>query len=106
MRHDLRVSAAVNAIRLKNLLTQRSAGFALVSALAATFVRVQVSSAPAFPSRVALSPLAHAPMRLIGPAPNQWGRSDLGIYESDNWAGYAVVGNAFTEARGSWTAPA
>jgi hypothetical protein len=84
---------------------RRSAGFAILLALAATSARGQVSSERVFPSRVARSPLQRAPMRLIGPAPNQWGRSDLGIYESDNWAGYAVVGNAFTEARGSWTVP-
>ena len=84
---------------------QRSAGFAILLALAATFAQVRISSAPASPSQVARSPLQHAPMRLIGPAPSQWGRSDLGIYESDNWAGYAVVGSAFTEARGSWTVP-
>jgi hypothetical protein len=84
---------------------QRSAGFAILLALAATFAQVNVSNGPAYPSQVARSPLQHAPMRLIGPAPSQWGRSDVGIYESDNWAGYAVVGKAFTEARGSWTIP-
>ncbi len=84
---------------------QGSAGFAILLALAGSSALAQVSSAPVFPSQVARSPLQHAPMRLIGPAPNQWGRGDLGIYESDNWAGYAVVGNAFTEARGSWTVP-
>ena len=84
---------------------QRSAGFAIVFAMVATSGRAHVWSASAVTLQVARSPLAHAPMRLIGPAPSQWGRSDLGIYESDNWAGYAVVGNAFTEARGSWTVP-
>ncbi|MGC2649821.1 MAG: G1 family glutamic endopeptidase [Candidatus Cybelea sp.] len=84
---------------------QRSAGFAILLALVATFARPPISIARVFPSQVVPSPLRHAPMRLIGPAPNQWGRSDLGIYESDNWAGYAVVGSAFTEARGSWTVP-
>ena len=64
---------------------RRSAGFAILLALAATSARGQVSSERVFPSRVARSPLQRAPMRLIGPAPNQWGRSDLGIYESDNW---------------------
>jgi len=57
------------------------------------------------PLSVASRPLQHAPRRSLGPAPNQWGRGDLGIYESDNWAGYAVVGTAFTDARGSWTVP-
>lgn len=84
---------------------QRSAGFAILLALAAASARPPISIARVFPSQVPPSPLRHAPMRLIGPAPNQWGRSDLAIYESDNWAGYAVVGNAFTEARGSWTVP-
>jgi hypothetical protein len=84
---------------------QRSAGFAILFALAAACARAQVSTPSDFPSQVAQSPLAHAPVRLIGPAPSQWGRSDLGIYESENWAGYAVVGSAFTEARGSWTVP-
>src|SRR5580700_7795929 len=84
---------------------QRSAGFAILLALAAASARPPISIARVFPSQVPPSPLRHAPMRLIGPAPNQWGRSDLGIYESDNWAGYAVVGTAFTEARGSWTVP-
>lgn len=78
---------------------------ALLLSLTAAAVQAPVSKAPVLLSRTAISPLAHAPMRLIGPAPNQWGRSDLGIFESDNWAGYAVVGNAFTEARGSWRIP-
>lgn len=60
---------------------------------------------PALSSHVVVSPHAHAPRRSLGPAPNQWGRGDLGIYESDNWGGYAVVGTAFTEARGSWVIP-
>jgi hypothetical protein len=73
--------------------------------LTAAAVQAPVSRAPILPSRPVVSLTQHAPMRLVGPAPNQWGRSDLGIYESDNWAGYAVVGTAFTEARGSWTIP-
>jgi hypothetical protein len=43
--------------------------------------------------------------RSLGPVRSQWGASDVKIFESDNWAGYAVVGSAFTEARGSWTVP-
>jgi hypothetical protein len=84
---------------------RRSAGLAIVLALAAASARAQLSSESALPSQVTRSPLAHAPMRLIGPAGDRSGKSDFGTYESDNWAGYAVIGNAFTEARGSWTVP-
>ena len=84
---------------------QRSTGLAMLLGLTAAAVQAPVSRAPILPSRAVVSLTQHAPMRLVGPAPNQWGRSDLGIYESDNWAGYAVVGTAFTEARGSWTVP-
>jgi|HubBroStandDraft_6_1064221.scaffolds.fasta_scaffold06330_6 hypothetical protein len=84
---------------------RRSAGLAMCLGLTAAAVQAPVSRAPILPSRPVVSLTQHAPMRLVGPAPNQWGRSDLGIYESDNWAGYAVVGTAFTEARGSWTIP-
>ena len=41
---------------------------------------------------------AHAPMRLHGFRP------DNGT-DSNNWAGYAVTGNGFTDARGSWHVP-
>jgi hypothetical protein len=66
---------------------------------------VQLSSAPVSPAPLAASLLQGAPRRSLGPAPNQWGRSDLGIFESDNWSGYAVVGTAFTQVRGSWVVP-
>jgi Peptidase A4 family len=40
----------------------------------------------------------HAPMRLYGFRP------DNGI-ETNNWAGYAVTGNGFTDVKGSWHVP-
>ena len=48
--------------------------------------------------------LIHAPRRSVGPAPGR-ARGDS-IWESPNWSGYAVVGSAFTQARGSWVVPA
>ena len=39
----------------------------------------------------------HAPMRLHGFVP--------GGVETNNWAGYAVTGNGFTDVRGSWHVP-
>jgi Peptidase A4 family len=46
----------------------------------------------------------HAPRRAVGPAPGR-ARGDS-IWESNNWAGYAVTGSGFTQARGSWVVPA
>jgi len=42
--------------------------------------------------------LVHAPMRLHGYRP------DNGT-ESNNWSGYAVTGNGFTDVKGSWHVP-
>jgi hypothetical protein len=50
------------------------------------------------------SPRQHAPRKSLGPAPGQTGRPI--IYESSNWSGYAVVGEGFQQARGSWIVPA
>jgi hypothetical protein len=74
--------------------------FFLVAALGG-----ESASAPSPPAHAGASLLQSAPRRSLGPAPNQWGRSDLGISESDNWSGYAVIGTAFTDARGSWIVP-
>jgi len=48
---------------------------------------------------VVLAPRQHAPIRIRGVRPD-------GSVESTNWSGYAVVGSAFTVAKGSWTVPA
>ena len=45
------------------------------------------------------SPLAQGPMQILGQ------RAD-GTVGSLNWAGYAVLGNNVTDARGSWIVPA
>jgi hypothetical protein len=52
----------------------------------------------------ATSPVFHAPRKSLGPALNQLG-DNTRIYESSNWAGYAVVGASFTHASGSWVVP-
>lgn len=46
----------------------------------------------------------HAARVSMGPAPTQSG--GIQVFQSSNWAGYAVVGQEFTEARGSWIVPA
>jgi hypothetical protein len=51
----------------------------------------------------AVTVLDHGPRRSLGLASEQLG--DVKIFESSNWAGYAVVGTDFTEVRGSWTVP-
>jgi hypothetical protein len=63
------------------------------------------TSGPASPSSLpAVSPRQHRPRIALGPAPNQPG-NDNRIFESANWSGYAVIGAAFTHARGSWIVP-
>ncbi|MBV9718302.1 MAG: hypothetical protein JOZ77_03225 [Candidatus Eremiobacteraeota bacterium] len=69
----------------------------LLAASVSNVPRAQFVHKPAF--------LQNAPRRSLGPAPTQWGRRDLKIFESDNWAGYAVVGSGFTDAHGSWVVP-
>jgi hypothetical protein len=86
-----------------NIPQSKALGILLV--FSASCSSVHVPGVPAAPTSAAASLLQGAPRRSLGPAPNQWGRSDLGIYESDNWGGYAVVGTAFTDARGSWVVP-
>lgn len=54
---------------------------------------------PGFP----IAPQAHAPRISLGPAAAQLG--NIKVFESSNWAGYAVVGEEFTAASGSWTVP-
>jgi hypothetical protein len=78
---------------------------AILLAFTASCGSAHVTGVPAGPSIATVSLRQGAPRRSLGPAPNQWGRSDLGIFESDNWGGYAVVGTAFTDARGSWIVP-
>jgi hypothetical protein len=82
-----------------------SKGLGVLLALTASPGWAQISGVPVSPSAVAVvSRLRHAPRKALGPAPNQLG-SNFGIFESSNWSGYAVVGTAFTDARGSWTVP-
>lgn len=54
------------------------------------------------PSPLGVSPLARG-LALL-PASNQW-PSGYKVFESDNWAGYAVVGTEFSNVRGSWIIP-
>jgi hypothetical protein len=62
------------------------------------------SQAPRLPSAAVPIFHQHAPRKSLGPAPDQTGKPI--IYESSNWSGYAVVGEAFRQARGSWIVPA
>ncbi len=84
----------------------RSRAFGILLMLTASSVwgQVQVSGEPSPSPLDSVSPLEHHPRISFGPAPFQWG-SDVRIFESGNWSGYAVVGTGFTEARGSWTVP-
>jgi hypothetical protein len=47
----------------------------------------------------------HAPRRVAGLHPDQV-IDNVMVTESNNWSGYAVTGDLFTQARGSWTVPA
>jgi hypothetical protein len=62
------------------------------------------SQAPNLPSPPPPAPYQHAPRKSLGPVPGQTGKPI--IYESSNWSGYAVVGEGFQQARGSWVVPA
>jgi hypothetical protein len=46
----------------------------------------------------------HGPRKPVG---SQHGRvvGDTRVFDSNNWAGYAVIGSAFTQVRGSWIVP-
>ena len=67
-------------------------------------VYAQLSTRPVGLSITAVSPRPHAARVSLGPAATQLG--DIKIYESSNLSGYAVVGEEFTEASGSWIVPA
>jgi Peptidase A4 family len=82
----------------------RSRVLGILFTLAASPVWAQISGAPSLTAAPSVPPREHAPRISRGPAPFQWG-SNTRIFESPNWAGYALVGTGFTEARGSWTVP-
>jgi len=58
----------------------------------------QTPSTSSSPQTTAVSPLQNAPMRIHRVTPG-------GAVESNNWSGYAVVGDSFTDVRGSWHVP-
>src|SRR5580658_6808718 len=78
-------------------------GIMLVLAASTGWAQVSVAQVSTVPLAVVSLP-GHAPRKALGPALNQWG-SNTRIFESSNWSGYAVVGTAFTQVRGSWTVP-
>jgi hypothetical protein len=79
--------------------------FGILLLLASSPAWSQLSGVPvSSPALAVTSPLPHAPRKVLGPAPNQWA-SNIQIFESSNWSGYAVIGTGFTQARGSWTVP-
>jgi hypothetical protein len=80
---------------------QRSCQLGILLALGTVCAWAQVETGPV--SSLPTTPLNHGPRRSLGLASRQLG--DIKVYESGNWAGYAVVGTDFTEARGSWTVP-
>jgi hypothetical protein len=50
-------------------------------------------------------PREHGPRKAIGVVPERV-VGDVKVWASGNWAGYAVIGSAFTQAKGSWIVPA
>jgi hypothetical protein len=69
------------------------------SQLPATVSTSGVASSASIATARALAPLAVSPLAR--------GLRSLGfkVYESDNWAGYALVGKEFSDVRGSWIVP-
>jgi hypothetical protein len=47
----------------------------------------------------------HGPRRAVGVVPERV-VGGVKVWASGNWAGYAVVGSSFTQAKGSWIVPA
>jgi hypothetical protein len=52
-----------------------------------------------------VSPREHGPRIALGLLPERV-VGDVKVWASGNWSGYAVIGNSFTQARGSWRVPA
>jgi hypothetical protein len=48
---------------------------------------------------------AHGPRRAVGVVPERV-VGGVKVWASGNWAGYAVIGSSFTQAKGSWIVPA
>jgi len=77
---------------------------AILLALAALPVWGQISNNLAsLPDGPATFP-HHGPRKVVGFGPDRV-IDGITVYESPNWSGYAVVGSAFTEAKGSWIVP-
>jgi hypothetical protein len=77
----------------------------LILLLTTTSVGAQTAS-PAMPSStINITPRQHGPRIAVGTLPNQ-SLSGIHVFTSTNWSGYAVVGDDFTQATGTWIVPA
>jgi hypothetical protein len=76
-----------------------TAGVAVLVLLVATAGFAQKSGGPTSTATSPTNlPASYGPMRLHGIRPD-------GSIDSNNWSGYAVTGNGFTDVRGSWHVP-
>lgn len=53
----------------------------------------------------AVCPREHGPRKAVGVVPERV-VGGVKVWASGNWAGYAVIGSSFTQAKGSWVVPA
>jgi len=87
------------------MFTKGLAVSGLLLALVTVPTQAQVSGEPGSPQTTAvISPRQHAPRRVLGLHPDRV-VDNVTVSDSTNWSGYAVIGAAFTHARGSWTVP-
>lgn len=77
----------------------------ILSLLATASVWAQTASSATAPSTTNDTPRRHGPRIAVGTLPNQM-LSGIHVFTSSNWSGYAVVGEEFTQATGTWIVPA
>ena len=85
-----------------------ASGILLVFALFSAQAQVSsgASSEPvSLSAAITTTRVRHAPRKIAGLHPDRV-IDNVTITESNNWSGYAVTGDSFTQARGSWTVPA
>jgi hypothetical protein len=99
----------------------RKAMLGILLLLATTYVWAQTPASPATTSLTTVTTQTiaspntvtpaiamarrHGPRIAVGKLPNQ-AASGIQVFTSTNWSGYAVVGQDFTQATGTWTVPA
>jgi hypothetical protein len=84
-------------------------GFTMLLVLSSAMAQVSPAGVSSVPRALSATPAIalrqHAPRSATGLHPDRV-IDNVTVTESNNWSGYAVTGDLFTQARGSWTIPA